>query len=364
MNTNQALNELLDSYAKGQLNGDELDALNEKMRHDVELRKRVEQHVELIEALKFHNSRKELRQTLDDAHLQIEPAQEKIIPIESLGNRRFKKYWPMSAVAASVALVSIIGTLYMTRSLETKQTAYYKELRRNVDLIQKSQKIMMKDIAETKEKKRTIPGNYAGTGFLISSNGYVATSYHLVKEADSVYIENEKFGTLRTSVIYSDPENDISILKIEQDSSLHFKNLPFVLSKTEANLAEDVYTLGFPREDVVFGEGSISALSGYKQNPNAYQVSVPVNPGNSGGPLLNSKGDIIGMISGFQTETSGAAFAIKSTILLNVIEQSSLDTLNSPLRLSRQNTLKTSARVQQVKRWKDYVFMVSVYKNQ
>jgi serine protease Do len=364
MNADEMLNELLDNFAKGRLSAEEMDALQEKMRLDESFRKRVEQHVQLVEALQFHNRRKALKQSLNVAHFQMGSEEKKVIPIDSPNTRRFKKYWPMSAVAASVALISILGTLYMTRSLETKQTAYYKELRRNVEQIQKSQKIIMKDIAETKEKERTIIGNYAGTGFLISANGYIATSYHLVREADSVYIENEKFGTLRAVVVHNNPENDISILRIDQDASAPYQSLPFVLSKIEANLAEEVYTLGFPREDVVFGEGSISALTGYKQNPNAYQVSVPVNPGNSGGPLLNSKGDLIGMISGFQTETSGAAFAIKSTILLDVIQESSLDTLSSPLRLPKQNTLKTNARVQQVKRWKDFVFMVRVYKNQ
>jgi S1-C subfamily serine protease len=357
------LNELLDNYANGQLTASELEALEERMRQNSDLRKKVEQHAELIEALRFYNERKTLLKTLNEVHTEVE-GERNVVPIQSAGTRRFKKYWPISAVAASVALVSILGTLYLTRSLETKQTAYYKELRRNVEQIQKSQKIMMKDIAKTKEKERTIIGNYAGTGFLISSNGYVATSYHLVKEADSVYIENEKYGTLRAVVVHSYPDNDISILRIDQSAEFPHSSLPFVLSKNEASLAEEVYTLGFPREDVVFGEGSVSALSGYRQNPNAYQVSVPVNPGNSGGPLLNSKGDLIGMISGFQTETSGAAFAIKSTVILDAIKESSLDTLETPLLLPRQNNLKGISRVQQVKRWKDFVFMVRVYKNQ
>jgi serine protease Do len=362
MSSEQMLSDLLDSYAKGNLNAGEVEAMQNRMREDDDFRKKVEQHLLLVEALKLHNSRKSLKHVLDEAHLQLDQADEKVVAIGSVPTRRFRKYWPMGAVAASVALISILGTLYMTRSLETKQSAYYKELRRNVEQIQKSQKIMMKDIAATKGKQKPILGNYAGTGFLISANGYMATSYHLVKEADSVYIENEKYGTLKAVVVYNNPLNDVSILRVEQDT-IPFKSLPFVLTKSEANLAEEVYTLGFPREDVVFGEGSISALSGYKQNPNAYQVSVPVNPGNSGGPLLNNQGDLVGMISGFQTETSGAAFAIKSTVLIDLIKESSLDTLSSPLILSRQNSLKNNSRIQQVKRWKDFVFMVRVYKN-
>jgi S1-C subfamily serine protease len=217
----------------------------------------------------------------------------------------------------------------------------------------------MDDLAEAKEK--IFPGNYAGTGFLLSSRGYVATSYHVVKDADSVVIENEKFGRLKTVVVHSDPINDISILKI--DKALGFKSLPFTIVEDEASLAEEVYTLGYPREDVVFGEGSVSALTGYLQNPNAYQISIPVNPGNSGGPLLNSKGDLIGMISGLQTQTSGAAFAIKSSILLNSVVDPALDSLAVPLTLPKLNTIKNVGRIQQVKQWRDFVFVVRVYKN-
>ena len=125
-------------------------------------------------------------------------------------------------------------------------------------------------------------------------------------------------------------------------------------------MGENVFTLGFPREDIVYGEGSVSASTGYRQNANAYQVSVPVNPGNSGGPLMNENGDVIGIISGIQTETSGAAFAIKSRVLLDVINEVP-DSLKTSFTLPRQHFLKNSNKILKVKRWKEFVFMVKVY---
>jgi S1-C subfamily serine protease len=356
MNTEQ---DLLDRYAKGTLSAQETAALEERMKQDPTFREQVEKHLSLIHALQFYGERSRLLKTLDDAHQEIETP-EKVVPLARPAG--WKRYW-MTAVAASVALISILGTLFMTRSLDTKQTAIYKELRRTVEQIKKSQKLMMEDMAEVKEKPNPSPEAYAGTGFLISSNGYVATSYHVIKESDSVIIENARFGRLKATIVHSDPANDVSILKIEQKLDDLAQPLPYTLSMTEANLAEDVYTLGYPREDIVFGEGSVSALTGFKQNPNAYQVSVPVNPGNSGGPLLNTKGDLVGVISGTQTETMGAAFAIKSTVLMDVIGQVNVDSAALPLTLPKQNTMKNSTRVQQVKRWKDFVFMVRVYKN-
>jgi serine protease Do len=347
-----AENEMFDKYVKDELSASERAAFQERLHTDAELRRRAEEHQLLVKELKSFHERNQVRTVLNEVHESIEKTRT-LVP----ENSTRWKFWPMAAVAASVAMISIVGTVFITGSMQSKQTAYYKELRRNVDQIQQSQKLIMKDLE--KAKKSTLPGKYAGTGFLLSAEGYVATSYHVVKEADSIVIENEKFGRLKTIVVYSDPLNDISILKIENQFDL--RSLPFTISESEANLAEDVYTLGFPRNDVVFGEGSISALTGFQENPNVYQISVPVNPGNSGGPLLNSKGDLIGMISGIQTQTAGAAFAIKSSVLLNSLAAPALDSLTTPLLLPKQNMLKSPSRVQQVKQWRDFVFMVRVY---
>jgi S1-C subfamily serine protease len=249
--------------------------------------------------------------------------------------------------------------LYLTQSLKTEQTAIYRELVRNVNDIKKSQSRIIADM--THEKPAPLPPGFVGSGFLVSANGYIVTSYHVVKGADSVFVENSNFGRLKTSVILSDPANDVSVLKIDSTQTFNLKSLPYLINPMEANLGEDVFTLGFPREDIVFGEGSISATTGYQQNPNSYQVSVPVNPGNSGGPLFNAKGDLVGIISGAQTETSGAAFAIKSSVLLDVIKNIQTDSLQSPLNLPRQNSLRYLSKVDQVKKWKEYVFVVQVY---
>jgi len=364
MNPDRALIDLLDRYAKNTLPPDEKAALEQRMEGDPVLSQQVQEHLNLLESMRFFGQRRDLKASLDEIHDTITTfaQHEQRPPVMTVTRTNlWRKYWPMTAVAASVALISILGTLQMTQSLETKQTAYYKELRRNVEQIRKSQSRIMADIAESKEKTGPVPETYAGTGFMISANGYVATSYHVIKDADSVYIENETFGRLKVDILFSDKENDISILKIAPELLTPVKSLPYTVSPSEANLGEEVFTLGFPREDIVFGEGSVSAATGYKQNPNAYQVSVPVNPGNSGGPLFNAKGELVGIISGLQTETSGAAFATKSTILLHAITDMPIDTVNVPLALPRINTLKNLGKVQQVKKWREYVFMVRVY---
>jgi serine protease Do len=352
--------QLLDNYHKGQLSDEERRQFLEKMEQDLEFKKEAESYLALMTTIKQYGDRQETKKILTEAHTEMQAAgpSPKVIPLRS---RASGKYIWMTAAAASIAFVSIVGTLLITRSLDSRQKAYYKELRRNVEQIQRSQKQIMEDLAESKSEPM-IPGKYSGTGFLISSNGYIATSYHVVKESDSVAIENETHGRLKAKVIYSDALNDISILKIVTPGFRTKKSLPFIISSKEAELGEYVYTLGFPREDIVFGEGSVSASSGFRQAANAYQVSVPVNPGNSGGPLLNSRGDLVGIVSGVETETAGAAFAIKSSRLLDIARQEAIDSLSTPLVFPKQNTIRSLNRIQQIKKWKEFVFMVRVYK--
>lgn len=352
----------LDDELKGRLDAKEQAELNALLKSDVELGNKAKEHLRFVEALRFFKKRSDLKEVLADFNSDLSgeiPTQTVLVAKKVSA---WSKYWPLTAVAASVALISTFTTLYMARSLETKQSAYYKELGRKVEQIKKSQNIIMADIAESREKVTPVPANYMGTGFLISSNGYVATSYHVIKNADSIYIENARFGSLKVNVLLSDVEKDVSILKIESDKFKPLTSLPYLISDKEASLGEDVFTLGFPREDIVFGEGSISAATGYKQDSGAYQISVPVNPGNSGGPLFNSKGDVVGIISGLQTETSGTAFATKSSILLKAIKEVP-DSISGNLTLPKYNAFKDLGKVQKLGKWREYVFMVRVYSN-
>jgi len=350
----------LDQYIKGTLSASDRLALEEKMAGDEAFRSKAEEHFKFVSSLQQYGERNLLKKQLDTFHHTL-PKDKPVTQLPKLATG-IRRYWPTLAVAASVALFSIIGTLMTIESLKKKQTADYKELRRNVEQIKKSQRAIIEGIKESKEKVvDPAPADYAGTGFLISIDGYVATSFHVVRDADSVYLENKRFGRLKATVVKTDAERDVAVLKID---SLVFKtlpSLPYSFLIGESDLGETVFTLGFPREDIVYGEGTISASTGYRQNIQTYQIAVPVNPGNSGGPLLNKQGELVGMISGIQTETLGAAFAVKSSVIADFINGMAADSLRQPIQLPKQNKLRNFGRVQQVKKVKDFVFVVKVY---
>ncbi len=350
--------DLFDRYATGSLSEDDKMQFEESMINDPSFKERVEAHLLFVRTFKEHGDRKSLKKTLDNIHSEQDNAPH-ILVEKSKQGYRLQRIWPTIAVAASVALICVAGGFFMLMSYDKGHQANYLELRKNVEKLKKSQTQILENIKKNKTPDLS-PGKYSGSGFLVSQNGYVVTAYHVVNSADSIYIENEKFGRLKTSLVYADAANDIALLLISDNQFKESSVMP-VIRKMEGNIGESVYTLGFPREDIVYGEGSISAASGYEQNENSYQVSIPLNPGNSGGPMIDEQGALVGIISGIQTETRGAAFAIKSSVLLETIQSIPVDSLSKPISLSGKNQWGSMTRVNQIKKWSDFVFIVKVY---
>jgi S1-C subfamily serine protease len=135
-----------------------------------------------------------------------------------------------------------------------------------------------------------------GTGFLVSAAGHIVTNNHVVEGARTitVLVGAEE---VQATVVARDPANDLAILQANITGS------PLVLSSaSDAMRGQEVMTLGFPLVDLQ-GEGQkaafgrINSLSGIGDDARYMQIDVPVQPGNSGGPLLNERGEVIGVVS-------------------------------------------------------------------
>lgn len=165
-------------------------------------------------------------------------------------------------------------------------------------------------------------------------------------------------------VIFTDQSIDLAVLKL--DNTLISKNwqVPYRLKSKPAEIGEKVFTLGYPRTDVVYGEGALSSMSGYSGDTSMYQISIPVNPGNSGGPLLDEQGNVIGVIKGKFTGVEATGFAIKANQILQSLNQNATDSLKHDLfsSVSKKQGLRNLKRADQVKRINPYVFNVLVYK--
>lgn len=360
--------ELIERYLNQSLNENELMNFEQRLKNDPAFAQEVDQYTLLIDHMNLYGQRKNLKKQLDNFHEELHLEVKPIVSPPRKIRRPWKRYIPV-AVAASVLLIvglTSLFTLDNVRSLEEQQTSQYKTLRREVNIVKKKQaRIALNQKAEKRKENKSPAKQYGATAFVVSSNGYLVTNYHVIDNADSIYVEGQRERWLRFQVeeVLSDARHDLTILRIVDSSFIGFAELPYTFRNEEADLAEPVYTLAYPRRDMVYGEGSISALSGYKGDTITYQISIPVNPGNSGGPLLDEYGNLLGIVSGKNTDMDGAAFAIKARYLKEMADSLNLNPEILPVLLPQNNTIHYLPRHEQVKKLKDFVFVVRVVYN-
>lgn len=139
----------------------------------------------------------------------------------------------------------------------------------------------------------------SGSCFILNKNGLIGTAYHVVEGADEIEIffrDNTSTKNVKRARI--SPANDLAILKVDKQ----FDHYLWIADQNTIDSGDVVFTIGFPNPgefglEPKYTEGNISALSGYHEETNQFQVSLPIQAGNSGGPLVNMKGELVGVIS-------------------------------------------------------------------
>lgn len=174
--------------------------------------------------------------------------------------------------------------------------------------------------------EQEVPRESVGSGFIISSDGYILTNYHVIKGANQIIVSLADRRELVAKVVGKDKLSDLALLKVNA------KHLPTVQLGSSAKLqvGQWVVAIGSP-----FGfqhsvtAGIVSAKGRSLPDPNGdyvpyIQTDVPINPGNSGGPLFNMKGQVVGINSQIYTRSGGfmgLSFAIPIDVAMNVVDQ-------------------------------------------
>jgi S1-C subfamily serine protease len=140
-------------------------------------------------------------------------------------------------------------------------------------------------------------GERGGTGFFVSNNGYLITNYHVIESAKEIVVTLQDGNTLPARVVRSDPANDLALLKIDAATN----GLPIRNTETLA-MGEDVFTVGYPLPNIQGQDqkatfGHVNALTGVRGDARFIQIDVPLQPGNSGGPLIDSAGRVVGIVT-------------------------------------------------------------------
>jgi S1-C subfamily serine protease len=277
----------------------------------------------------------------------------------------FRKHKKILAVAASIAgftALTIAGTVSYVSQKDNK--AAVEQLRNEFkDVAKKANEVnqIKNEIKKISKAPENIPARYGGTGFLIDGKGYLVTNAHVVNEASSLVVQNNKAQEFRAKAIYINQVTDIAILQIQDEDFKPFTTLPYGIRKSSVDLGEPLFTLGYPRTDIVYNEGYMSAKTGYNGDTMTCQIGVSANRGNSGSPVFNKNGEVIGIINARQTQAEGVVFAITARSIFNSIEEVKKDTAFQGVKLSTSSSVKGMDRPQQVKKIEDCIFIVKSY---
>ena len=168
-----------------------------------------------------------------------------------------------------------------------------------------------------------------GTGFFITADGYLVTNAHVVKGSSKFRIVTAT-GMIDASVVQIDQSNDLALLKAKGVFA------PLSISSSRGvRLGSTVATIGFPNTGMQgfnpkLSKGEIAAMSGIRDDARYFQISLPVQPGNSGGPLVDEHGNVVGVVSAKLSAKAAldatgqlpenVNYAVKSSFVLGFLE--------------------------------------------
>lgn len=365
MNDNQLL-DVIERYLNGDMSIEELKKFELLRKESADVDGRVVEHQVFTNLLKQYGERVELESRLNAIHDEIDVTALK----ESLTAhplwivQMWRHHHSKISVAASVAILFVLSIMYLTGKFENNAAKIDQLKSANAKLNQKVDK-MNRSINDPQAVQSPVINDkydYAGTGFAITSDGLIATNYHVIQGNDSVYVQNEAGKSFKAEVLYSEPQNDIAILKVIDNNFEKLGAIPYTFKKSESSMAESISTYGYPDGYPRFDNGYLSAKTGLKGDSVHYQISIPINFGNSGGPLWDEKGNIIGLTNAKQSQFEGTHFAVKTKYLVDAIHNIPADSLKGKtISLNKKNLLTGLSAKQQTAKIKNYVFMVKVY---
>ena len=183
-------------------------------------------------------------------------------------------------------------------------------------------------IRSTQPKAR--PWQSYGSGVVLTEDGYVVTNHHVVEDASDVEIglvENNKIRYYSGEIISKDVNNDLALVRISDNSFKGFGRIPYNVEIDQASVGKEVFALGYPLkallgDELKFTNGRISARSGAQGDISKYQMTVPLQPGNSGGPVFDFDGNLVGIAQGGikYDVAENVAYCVKTTYVKSLVE--------------------------------------------
>jgi S1-C subfamily serine protease len=364
--------EAVEKYINGEMHPDERVYFENLRKSSPEIDQLVVEHTFFLQQMNRFDETKKLKNILSDVHIDL--AEKGSIKFPKLKGKAkvvylVNKYKRVAAIAASIAgltaltMSALVWSLSPAKPMKDEITI----LNRKFDALNKKDKEIDRKINDVIDNTQNTPitptreYKSGGTGFLIDTKGFLLTNAHVVKNASNIAVQNSSGKDLNASLVYLDIEKDIAILKINDTKFKSPSSIPYSIKKNGGEMAEPIYTLGYPRNDIVYGEGYLAAKTGFDGDTLSCQIDIAANRGNSGSPIFNKNGEVIGILSAKQTFAEGAVFALQSKYIYNALtELKKQDSTYQHIKLPTTSSLKGADRTQQVKKISDFVYIVKV----
>ncbi len=357
--------ESIERYIRGEMLPEERIFFEELRKNNPGVDQMVVEHTDFLHRMENFGERKSLKATIQDIHNQLSETGQIKISQEPKVIRPWLRYRKVIGVAASIAGITALGITGMVTYFSSKTAnKSLEDLSRKVFILGGNMTTLSDRLKED-SSKTPAPAQPAfklgGTGFLIDPKGYIVTNAHVIDNASTVIVQNNKGQEFKTRIIYVNPIADLAFLKIMDSDYKVPALIPYGMNKSNVDLGEEIFTLGYPRDEIVYGEGYLSAKTGFRGDTLACQISIAANPGNSGGPVLDKNGDVIGILSNRQAQAQGVVFAIRSKYILSALEEIKSDTAYADIRLPQPSAVKNLDRIQQIKKIQEFIYMVKSY---
>ncbi len=358
--------EAIENYLSGKMSREEREYFENLRKTTPEVDQMVVEHSMFLQQMDTYSAHRNLKHQLHEAHNTLvengEISEDPTPTTKAKIIQLWKRYKRVTAIAASVGgvIALVISVIALLIAPAPNQRAL-QELNREVNNLKRKT-----DAINNEVKRSKIPVEITqttdGSGFMIDGKGYLITNAHVLRNFSSVVVVNSKGQEFKARILAKDDSKDLAVLKIEDEDFKTQSTLPYSFKRTSADLGEEIYTLGYPKNEIVYNMGYLSARTGFDGDTLTYQMSLSANPGNSGGPVLNKNGEIIGVLSTRQTQAIGVVFAVKNKALYRFIDEvKKSDTAIEKIKLSTASSLKGKDRVNQIKQLEDYVYQVKAF---